>query len=257
MNGAADRLLKCREALQDIEELLEAYRAVHATTKRRRRLRALFVPLHSLCVNLVELMNQIQSDKAVHGRIPHDAPTTLTKLRTNFLSAVPFDRKGKLGLLRNRVSAHYEKTMSPAEMRELLKSTDSTEVGQWLHVAVSVLCDLLKLDAYMWTASGPKENTATIMCQEPLISVIRLEDRKVVGLEGFYMRKVSPRTLVFEHVRRVVDLSQQLFERKCLFRIGGFFEDKGRGWARSLDFLNLQHDGGAVPAPPTGSGGDA
>lgn len=234
MNGAADRLVKCREALRDIEEVIETFASARAATKKRRRLRAIFVPLHSLCVNVVELINQIQADKKVHDRLPSNAPMELTKLRSHFIDLLPFHRKGKLGMLRNRVSAHYESSMSPAEMRELLNTTDSTEVGEWIHVTIGVLCDLLKLDAYMWTAEGPTEDTITMLCQEPLISVSRVEESKIVELQALYMCGKSPRMIMFDQMRELVGLSQCLFERKCHYRISSFYEDAGPHWARSL-----------------------
>jgi hypothetical protein len=235
MNQAADRLLKCGEALQDINEIMEFYAGAKAITKRRRRLRGVFVPLHSLCVNLVELLNQIQADKQVHDRLPANATATITQLRSHFTSLVPFDRKGKLGLLRNRVSAHYERSMSPAEMRDLFNSTDSTEIGEWLHITIGVLCDALKLDAYMWTAAGPVDGTVTMMCQEPLVSVIRIENSEVAGIGGFFMCKESPRMMVFQQIQKVAESSQCLFERKCNYRINGFYEDSKDEWARSLN----------------------
>ena len=243
MNQAADRLLKCREALHDIDEIIESYSNVKASAKKRRRLRAIFVPLHSLCVNLVELLNQIQSDKRVHDRLPVNTGATVAKLRTYFVTHVPFDRKGKLGLLRNRVSAHYESSMSPAAMRDLLNSTDSTEVGEWLHIAIGVLCDTLKLDAYMWTADGPQANSVTMMCQEPIVSVFRIEDSKISGIGGFYLCKTSPRTMLFEDVQRVTESSQCLFERVCRYRISGFVEDCREDWARTLNPKEAQRAG--------------
>ena len=242
MNQAADRLMKCREALHDIDEIIESYSSAKASAKKRRRLRSIFVPLHSLCVNIVELLNQIQSDKRVHDRLPANASATVTKLRTYFVNHVPFDRKGKLGLLRNRVSAHYESSMSPAAMRDLLNSTDSTEVGEWLHIAIGVLCDVLKLDAYMWTANGPQANSVTMMCQEPIVSVFLVENSKISGIGGFYLCKTSPRTMLFEDVRRVTESSQCLFARVCKYRINGFVADSCEDWARMLNPKQAQQD---------------
>ena len=233
-NPAADRLLKCREALHDIQEVLESYRLAKASSKKRRRLRALFVPLHSLSVGIIDLMNQIQSDKTFHDRIPDGATSTITKLRTYFVEHVPFDRKGKLGRLRNKLAAHYETSMSPAEMRDLLNSTDSTEVGEWFHISLGVLCDLIKLDAYSWYAEGPEEGMTTTMCQEPLVSVWRVEDSKMVGLEGMFMCKESPKKSYVEQLQEVAEISQCLFERPCKYRIDGFYQDSGKDWARSL-----------------------
>jgi hypothetical protein len=233
-NRAADRLLKCREALNDIQEVIESFSGVKNPTKRRRRLRPIFVPLHALCENLVALMDQIQSDRSIHGRLPPGATSTITKLKSRFVSLVPFDRKGKLGLLRNRVAAHYESSMSPADMRDLLNSTEVTEIGEWLHISIGVLCDLLKLDAFMWNASGPSADTITTMCQEPLISVLKVKDSAIVGFDGFLLCKKSPKMMLFEQIETVATISQCLFERSSDYRIHGFREDDPIDWARML-----------------------
>jgi hypothetical protein len=77
MNGPANCLLKCREAFQDIAEVLENYKRTDAPKKRRRRLRAIFVPLHSLSVSIINLINSIQSDKQIHDRLPNKATEVL------------------------------------------------------------------------------------------------------------------------------------------------------------------------------------
>jgi hypothetical protein len=77
--------------------------------------------------------------------------------------------------------------MSPAEMRDLYSQTNSTEIGEWLHISISVLCDLLKLDAYIWNAHGPREGTVVILCREPVMSVFEIRDGQLVGIEGFFI----------------------------------------------------------------------
>jgi hypothetical protein len=108
MNNPAKRLCKCLEGLRDIEESVEHYNTAQAVKKRRRRLRGIVVPLHSLCVSVVDLINGIQSEKNVHQLLPQNCTTQLTQLRERFETLVPFRGKGKLAILRNKVSAaHY------------------------------------------------------------------------------------------------------------------------------------------------------
>lgn len=250
MNGPANKLLKCHEALQDILENLETYLATDSVKKRRRRLRSMFVPLHSLCVALVDLINQIQSDHQMHDRLPANATKNLTLLRSRFVELVPFSRDGKLGKLRNKISAHYEKTMTPGDMRNLYQETDSTEVGEWLHLGLSTLCDLLKLDAYMWTASGPEPDTSIIMCQEPLMSCIRVKDSQITGIEGFFMQSESPRDHVFSLVIEIAEVSQPLFQRHCKFRINRFKKDsEGASWAQTLENTHGKKMENIIPDP--------
>jgi hypothetical protein len=235
MNGAAKGLCRCLVALGDIEEALEHYFATSDAKKCRRRMRAMSIPLHSLCVAIIDTINVIQSDVQLHSRLPTTAPKELTDLRTRFSRLVPFDRKGKLGVIRNRISAHLDRADSPSEMRAIVLSVDSTEFGEWIHACIGVVCDLLKLDAYMWTASTAREDLTLTMCQEPIMAALRVADGHVVGFEGAFVRRRSPKFDVFESAQRVCKLSQGLFERPSRFRISGFYEDNPKNpWARML-----------------------
>ena len=67
-------------------------------------------------------------------------------------------------------------------MREIARTADPTEFGEWIHACIGVICDLLKLDVYMWSASTTAEWLIITMCQEPMMAVFRVEDGKVVEL---------------------------------------------------------------------------
>jgi hypothetical protein len=142
INSPAKRLCKCIEGLRDIQEAIEHVNSVEAPKKRRRRLRGLFVPLHSLCVGIVDLLNCIQSDESAQSKLSKDHLGQLTQLRERFRGLVPFESKGKLGKLRNKLSAHYDRDMAPEEMRELLKSVTFAEIGEWISICAATLCDL-------------------------------------------------------------------------------------------------------------------
>jgi len=237
MKGPTTRLFKCYEAMSDIEVVLEDYARSKNIKKRRRKLRSIFTPLHSLAEHLVHLIDVIQSDTSIHNRLPDKATSTLTQVRTKLVDLVPFDRKGKLGILRNKTSAHYDLSLSPAEMKELFSKTDSTEVGEWLHVCISIMCDLMKLDAYGWSANGPTPDTVIVMSKEPVMAVLGTENGEVVRLAGALMRKVSPLTLISKKIQQVAELSQGLFERETRMRLIGFHPDSPTDWARSLTTL--------------------
>ncbi len=237
MKGPTTRLFKCYEAMSDIEVVLEDYARSKNIKKRRRKLRSIFTPLHSLAEHLVHLIDIIQSDTSIHDRLPEKTTSTLTLVKSKLVELVPFDRKGKLGILRNKTSAHYDKSLSPAEMKELYGKTDSTEVGEWLHVCISIMCDLMKLDAYGWSAHGPTPDTVIVMSKEPLMAVLATENGEVVELAGAFMRKVSPLTLISQKIQHAAELSQGLFEREARMRLVGFHPDSPIDWARSLTTL--------------------
>ena len=235
MNGTAKRLCRCHVALGDVEEAVEHYLSTADKKKRRRRIRAISIPLHSLCVAIIDTINAIQSEKAIHDRLPTDATKQLSELKTKFVGLVPFDRKGKLGIIRNRISAHLDSSEHPSNMREIARSADATEFGEWIHGCIGVLCDLLKLDAYQWTASPDSEEFLITMAQEPLMAILRVEDGQVVELAGAFIAKRSPKYDIFEAAASLCEISQKLFEKPSNYRISGFREDDPKnGWARML-----------------------
>ena len=241
MNKPAEILCKCLEGLRDIQEAIEQFNSVQAPKKRRRRLRGVFVPLHSLCICIVDLMNIIQSEKSVHPRLPMNCTAQLTELQERFKKLVPFGWKEKLGILRNKVSAaHYDKDLSPAETRELLKNVTSEEVGEWINICLATLCDLLKLNVYDWSTEAPAENTAVILCERPIpiMSVVEVDVQKhrITGFKSINLT-TSPRVIIFETVMEVTKSTDTLFDAgsKSQFRINGYSEDSpGVGWSAVL-----------------------
>lgn len=241
MNSPAKRLCKCLEGLRDIEEAIEQFNSVQAPKKRRRRLRGIFVPLHSLCVCIVDLTNSIRSEESVHSRLPMNCTAQLTELQERFKKLVPFGWKEKLGILRNKVSAaHYDKDLSPTETRELLKNVTSDEVGEWINICLATLCDLLKLNVYDWSTEAPAENTAVILCERPIpiMSVVDVDVQKhrITGLKSIHLT-TSPRVIIFETVKQVTKSADTLFDEgsKSQFRINGYSEGPpGVGWSAVL-----------------------
>ncbi|MBS9388332.1 MAG: hypothetical protein HEQ33_05265 [Dolichospermum sp. WA123] len=238
-NGCATRLLKCREALQDIYEILDSYSGINEneTDRRRRKLRSISVPLHSLCVAICHLIDQIQSEKQIHNQLPKGTTVELNKLRTKFVQLIPFDRKGKLGSIRNKLAAHYEKDMSLTEMRQLDQDINSTEIGEWLHISIAMLCDLMKLEAYVWWANGPVDSTAIFMFQYPGMTVFEIVDQKVVSIKAVLLCTKDPRNIIFEILEKVTQESHMLFEHDSSFRILGFTPDDPTKWNRTVQLI--------------------
>jgi len=177
------------------------------------------------------LINSIQAEKSVHSRLPPNCTADLTQLREKFEALIPFRNKGKLAVLRNKGStAHYDRDLSPEEMRELIKNVSSTEVGEWINICLGTLSDLLKLNAYKWSVEAPAENTAVIYCEDsvPIMSVVDvdIQQRRITGLRGIYLT-TSPRVIIFETIKELIDAADTLFEEgsKYQFRINGIHED--------------------------------
>jgi hypothetical protein len=234
-NSPAQRLWRAVSALDDVTDSLEHYNLARDPKKKRRRLRLMAVPLHSLCVAIIDTINAIISDKQIHTRLPNNSAKELNVLKDKFIEWVPFDRKRKLGQLRNKTAAHLDEKTHPFDMNQILKDVRPTEMGEWLHCCLGVICDLLKLDAYMWTAITGSADLLVTMCQEPLIAVIRCENGRAVELLNVFMRRTSPKKDVFDRISEACEASQLLFEEPSDFHITGFFEDDpAKGWASML-----------------------
>lgn len=230
VNTPAKRICKCLEGLRDILENIEHYNAAHAPKKRRRRLRGVFVPLHALSVCIVDLINSIISEKTVHSVLPKNCLKELSELRIKFEILVPFKSGGKLGDLRNKVSGHYDKNMTPSEMRDLIKAVTSSEVGEWISICLGVLCDLIKLDVYRWSTKPTHENQGVILCERdiPILSefVFDSEKETIIGLKNVFLT-TSPRVEIGQVIKEVAVISDTLFVdgEKYKYRIRGFYDD--------------------------------
>jgi hypothetical protein len=209
-NNAALKLCTCAEAAKDISEVLEsAWACVEDADKFRRRIKALFTPLHSLAERTVDLMNEIQSNPGTTG-----AGAAMAERRSTFVAEVPFGRSGKLGRLRNKISAHHEKGMSPGEMRTLFGEAEATEIGEWIHSTLSMLLDLIKLPVYSWSVNSTQDGVIHHMFCEPLIASISVAaDGHIDQYHGATMCKESPRWQFVDVFAHAAEMSFSLFER--------------------------------------------
>lgn len=234
-NSPAKRLWRAMAALGDVTDGVEHYNLARDPKKKRRRLRLLAVPMHSLCVSIIDTLNALISDQQIHSRLPPDCTKQLNEMKEKFVSFVPFDRKRKLGQMRNKTAAHLDESTHPFELSEIVKNVQPTEMGEWLHYCIGTLCDVLKLDAYIWTAVTGSADLLVFMCQDRFVSVLRCESGRAVELLNVYLSDTSPKQEILENLMDACEASQPLFEEKSIFRITGFYQDDPKkGWASML-----------------------
>jgi hypothetical protein len=232
MNGPARQLCRCLEGVRDVQEQIEHLLTAQSRAKRRRRLRSVVVPLHSLCIATVDLLNSIASDKTIAERLPRGAGGDITRLLTFLKEHVPFGRGEKLTVLRNKVAAHYDRDLQANDRRQLNAAVEVTEVAEWISIIISVLSDSLKLNVFMWSGTGYTEGGVMIMCTDPLMTDFRVENGQVVGINGAYVAE-SPRWSVYAALKALWTVSDRMFERASRWRIKEFVEDKpGEHWSK-------------------------
>ncbi|MBV9009049.1 MAG: hypothetical protein JO354_07780 [Verrucomicrobia bacterium] len=239
MNGPAKHLCRCLEGVHDVQEQIEHVFTAQNRAKRRRRLRSLVVPLHSLCIATVDLLNCIASDKTIAERLPRTAGSDIAQLLAFVRAHVPFGRGEKLTALRNKIAAHYDRDLQPSDSRQLNASIELTEVAEWISVLISVLCDVLKLNVFMWSGTGYAEGGVMIMCTDPLMTDFQVEDGQVVAINGAYITK-SPRWCAYAALKTLWLVSDRMFERSSRWRIKEFVEDApGDHWSKVV--RNFSH----------------
>jgi hypothetical protein len=162
-NNATQKLWRCVEALRDIASILEDAAILTGKDKRRRKLKMMLTPLVSLAQGIVDLLNHAECDPEARRNIGSRAHALIPQVRQRFLEYVPLERKKLLSTLRNKVSAHVDTSLFPAQARDLFSKAHSHELGLWLHVSVAVLLDLSKLPMYGWMCDCDEEGLVRLM----------------------------------------------------------------------------------------------
>lgn len=233
-NSAAHKLYRCVECLRDVEGLLEGGSHLENATKKRRKAKAILTPLYSLAECTVDLLNDCESNPDTVRKLQGNVTKLISQLRLLLLQHIPIGKGGLLLRLRNKTSAHIDKTLSPAEVHKLIGALELHEIGMWLHTSISVLCDLLKLPIYFWTCESKYPDVTRLLACEPFLVSFRCNKGEIVELIAVHMVKRPPRADIRDLMLEVVDRSKWLF-RPTDTQIRGFYEDDNTDfWARSL-----------------------
>lgn len=233
-NKATQKLWRCVDALRDIASLLEDAAASKSKDKRRRKLKILLTPLASLAQGIVDLLNHSECDAETRARIEPKMHEMIAPLRERFLEYVPLERKKLLSTLRNKISAHVDKSLFPAQARDLFSKAHLHEVGLWLHASIAVLLDLSKLPIYGWMCDCDKKDTVRLMTNEPFLLTIAVKDGKLGDLVGLHIVQDAPMKRTVKLMEEVIDASRWMFDRSHM-RVGGLVEhEEYRPWPEYL-----------------------
>ncbi len=226
-NNTAFKLWQCLEALKDADVALESALAQKNSTKRKRQLKLFSVQLHSFATAVVRLCDQVVGDKDARNWLEPGTTKQIALIKSEFLELVPMDYKGDLAVLRNRMGGHIDRDLAPWNAREILSRKVLSGFGRWLHVSLHALLDLLKLDVYSWSVHSA-EGYFRLMTNEPYLVTFNLgkEEKELLAI---HISKRSPRNVIVDVIRSVVNGSQWMFEPGEA-RIGALREDIGAQW---------------------------
>lgn len=242
-NKATHNLWRCIDTLRDIASILEDNTASKSKDKRRRKLKIVLTPLVSLAQGIVDLLNYAECDaearksigSQMHGLIPH--------IRERFLEYVPLERKKLLSTLRNKVSAHVDRSLFPSQARDLFSKAHLYEVGLWVHVSIAVLLDLSKLPMYAWMCDCEEGGLVRLMTNEPFLLTITCEDQKLKNLVALHIVQDPPTRQTWKLMQKVVNSSRWMFGESHM-RIGGFVDHtEQRPWPECLLYFPRKAEG--------------
>jgi hypothetical protein len=237
-NVAAQKLFRCVECLRDIEVMLKSAGRSVNQVKRRRKLKIMLTPLHSLAEACRDLLNDLECNPGSFCRFPQGVRDLLPHMRSQLLRNVPINKGGLLSTARNKISAHIDRDLSSDEMRTLQSQAEPAQIGLWLHTCVAVIADLIKVPVFFWSCDSGREDAVRILFNEPFVITLGLApDGKVNRLLGADFIPKPPRYDVVKLLMRVVGSSKWMFGPKDT-RITEFTEDKPESpWPKSLRWL--------------------
>lgn len=227
-NAMAIKLWQCLEALRDIDIALENVALQKNATKKRRQLKQFSVQLHSLAMSIVRLCDQIVGDEDARRWLKSGTTAEISKIKSEFFDLVPISHKGELSVFRNQLGGHIDAKLSPWSAQEILSRKAITNFGQWLHICIHALLDLLKLDVYAWGVHATNPKHIRLMTNEPFLITFE-DDGKTKRIVALHLSKRSPRQVLVDIIDSIIKGSQWMFN-ETEPRIRGLKVDDSNAW---------------------------
>jgi hypothetical protein len=191
-NRAAFKLWRSIEALRDLKLILEIIRANPAGEKRNLKIAT--TQLHTLATTVHDLGNYFASDDSLKKNLSEADSSLIKRVNKDLSQNVPVRKNSDFDKLRNKLSAHIDAELYPAETRNLAEPLNSSSFYKWLAHSIKALIELLNLDLYHWTCESAVPNSVSIMCREPFIVTLTFPpDTRIISLN---IANESPRSEV-------------------------------------------------------------
>lgn len=196
--------------------------------RRTQQLKQFSVQLHSLATSIVRLCDQIVGDEDARRWLKNGTTAEVSKIKSEFFDLVPISHKGELSVIRNQLGGHIDAKLSPWSAKEILSRKAISNFGQWLHICIHALLDLLKLDVYAWGvhASSPKQ--IRLMTNEPFLITFE-DDGETKRIIALHLSMRSPRQVVVDVIESIIKGSQWMFSGTEP-RIRGLRSDDANAW---------------------------
>jgi hypothetical protein len=224
-NKAALILWHCLESLRDILLGLENCYRIEEIAKRKRIIKNISIPLHSLANSIVDLCNNLTSNVENRIYINNQKINEILKVNNLFQDIFSLSHKSDISRLRNKLAAHIDKNISPKEANDILKSNESI-IGNGIHICCHILIDLLNVDVYAWCCEIPNHSTFNIMTNEPWLVCLDMEGHRPKRIKCIHAIEYLPLENIIDIIKRI-DYSQFLFSKSDIRLRGISFNSEG------------------------------
>jgi len=212
-NKAALILWRCLESLRDTSISLENCLQTKEIVKKKRIIKNISIPLHSLAKSIIALCNNLTSNKENSKYLSKEKLDEILKIKDSFSNLFNLDWNSDISNLRNKFAAHIDENIWPQKANDILLKTNENTVGTGIHICCHILIDLLELDIYAWTCEIENHPTFNIMTNEPFLVCLTTKGDEPKRINCIHIINKSPKQSVAEVIAKVVSDSQWMFSK--------------------------------------------
>lgn len=205
-NTIAIKLVRCLEALRDIQVMLNTLAAEEDPASRKRLTKLLATPLFNLIVGVRDMFNDIEGNAKEYKQITVEDRRQINNRFERYLEEVPFDSTSTLKIIRDKISSHIDKDVFKGDARKTWSLVDLEQLLEWLRIALEALMFLLSLDIYAWTRDSGHEDVFRLMWADGYQVDLNLKETVIVGMS----LARSPKYYISSKVQEMVETYNRL-----------------------------------------------
>jgi hypothetical protein len=223
-NIAALILWRCVESLRDISISLENCIQTEEISKKKRIVKNISIPLHSLAKSIIDLCNNLTSNKENSTHLSKNKLTEILKIKDSFTNLFSLDWNSDISMLRNKLAAHIDGNIWPQNANDVLLKTNESVIGTGIHICCHILIDLLEHNIYAWSCELENHPTFNIMTNEPFLVCFSTKCDKPENINCIHIINKSPKESVTELIAKTINCSQWMFSKEDM-RLSGLYSN--------------------------------
>lgn len=210
-NTITIKLIRCLEAIRDMQSLLKILSSQENPASNRRVTKLLATPLFNLALAVRDMFNDIEGNAREYGQIAKNERGKIKKRFNQFLKEVPLDNTSELKAIRDKISSHIDKDVFRGDARKIWSLVDLKQLLEWMKASLDALMFLLPFDIYAWTRDSGHEDIFRLMSVDGVQVDLNLEEKVIVGV----VMARSPKYYISLKIQGVAD-NYRIIRPKCV-----------------------------------------